>query len=158
MPKGGYPKVTFEHFKMQKEGIDVGSLKNKEVLIEHFVLTVDPYAVAFLMGPDNVGSTVVAGGISKVIASNAPEKISGLGRDSSVTVTQVSIFNLNFNRDVLTVFGTQNSRVRVRRESVRDLVMMDVTSGRRPRSARCRKWIHREATRTFCIITKDKGG
>ena len=73
MPKGGYPKVTFEHFKMQKEGIDVGSLKNGEVLIELFVLTVDPYAVAFLMGPDNVGSTVVAGGISKVIASNAPE-------------------------------------------------------------------------------------
>ena len=73
MPKGGYPKITLEHFKMQTERIDVGSLKDGEVLIEHVVLTVDPYVVAFLMGPDKVGSTVVAGGVGKVIASNAPE-------------------------------------------------------------------------------------
>jgi len=73
MPKGGYPKITPEHFRVETETIDIANLKRGAVIIEHLVLTVDPYVVAFLMGPAKVGTTVVAGGVGRVIASSAAE-------------------------------------------------------------------------------------
>lgn len=73
MPKGGYPKITLEHFAMEEDAIDPAAMGEGEVLLEHLVLTVDPYVVAFLMGANNVGTTIVAGGVGKVLASRAAQ-------------------------------------------------------------------------------------
>ena len=74
LPEAGYPRPALEDFKMRREPAPTeADLSDGEVLIEHHVLSVDPYVPAYMMKEPNVGKVIVAGAAGCVLASRSAQ-------------------------------------------------------------------------------------
>ena len=70
LPAAGYPRPVLEDFEMRREPAPTeADLSDGEVLIEHHVLSVDPYVPAYMMKEPNVGKAIVAALAAKLATS-----------------------------------------------------------------------------------------
>ena len=77
VPEGndkGYPKPTLEDFECVSEPMpSEADLNEGEVILQHFVISVDPYVPAYSMGEKYLGKPIVASAAGKVVASRSHE-------------------------------------------------------------------------------------
>ena len=77
VPEGndkGYPKPTLEDFECVSDPMpSEADLNEGEVILQHFVISVDPYVPAYSMGEKYLGKPIVASAAGKVVASRSHE-------------------------------------------------------------------------------------
>jgi glutathione S-transferase len=70
----GYKQPQLSNFERVEEEMPTETdLTDGQVILHHCFVSVDPYVPAYMMGPDRVGETVVAGTAGVIVASRSPK-------------------------------------------------------------------------------------